>query len=113
MVNNSNRVPVSWKIDIGAQCNIIPLTILKKFDPLKNKKDHFDVLFIVVDSKSVPILELSTSESLNFIKCISVVNVSNEQFLSEFSDHFGERGTLNKTHNIEIKNKVTPVVTPL
>ena len=31
----------------------------------------------------------------------------------EFSDYFGERGTLNKTHNIEIKNKVTPVVTPL
>ena len=88
------------------------MTILKKVDPLKNKKDHFDVLFIVVDSKSVPILGLSASESLNLIKCISAVNVSNEQFLSEFSNCFGERGTFNNTHNIEIKNKVTPVVTP-
>ena len=113
MFNNSNRVSVSKKIDIGAPCNIIPLTILKKFDPLKNKKDHFDVLFIVVDSKSVPILGLSTSENLNLIKCISVVNVSNEQFLSEFSDCFGETRTLNNTHNIEIKNKVTHVVTLL
>ena len=29
----SNRIPVSYKIDSRAQCNIIPLTILKKFDP--------------------------------------------------------------------------------
>ena len=28
----SNRIPVSYKIDSRAQCNIIPLTILKKFD---------------------------------------------------------------------------------
>ena len=89
------------------------MTILKKLDPLQNKRDHFDVLFILVNSKSVPILRLSTSESLNLIKCISVVNVSNEQFLSEVSDCFGERGTLNNIHNIEIKNKVTPAVTPL
>ena len=76
--------------------NVITLTILKKFDPepdlcpvdiklsaynnskipvlgkcslnLKHKKDHFDVLLIVVDSKSVVILGLATSESLNLIK---------------------------------------------
>ena len=92
----SNGIPVSYKIDTGAQCNVIPLTILKKFDPepdlcpvniklsaynnskipvlgkcslnLKHKKDHFDVLLIVVDSKSVVILGLATSESLNLIK---------------------------------------------
>ena len=29
----SNGIPVSYKIDTGAQCNVIPLTILKKFDP--------------------------------------------------------------------------------
>ena len=106
----SNRISVSYKIDTGAQCNVIPLTILKKFDPepdlspvniklssynnfkipvlgkcwltLKHKKDHFDISFIVVDSKSVPILGLATSESLNLIKHISVVNISDEQFLS-------------------------------
>ena len=30
---NSNGIPVSCKIDTGAQCNVFPLTILKKFDP--------------------------------------------------------------------------------
>ena len=52
----------------------------------KHEKDHFDVLFIVVNSKSVSILELATSESLKLIKRISAVNVSDEQFLYKFSD---------------------------
>ena len=29
----SNGIPVSYKIDTGAQCYVIPLRILKKFDP--------------------------------------------------------------------------------
>ena len=28
----SNGIPISYKIDTGARCNVIPLTILKKFD---------------------------------------------------------------------------------
>lgn len=38
----------------------------------------------VVDSKSVPILWLSIIENLNLIKYIFTVNVSYEQFLSDF-----------------------------
>ena len=125
-----NKIPVSHKIDTGAQYNIIPLKILKKFDPepdlcpvniklsaynseisvlgkysltLKYKKEHVDVSFIVVNSKFIPILGLAT---------ISAINVSNEKFLSEFSDYFGEIGTLKNTHHIEIKDNVNPVVTP-
>ena len=117
----SNGIPASYKIATRAQCNVNPWTILKKFDPepnlcpvniklsaynskvpiiekcsltLKHKKDHFDVLFIVVNSKAVAILGLATSENLNLIQCISAVNISDEQFLSEFSDCFGEIGTL-------------------
>ena len=59
----------------------------------------------------MPILRLATSESLNLIKRISTVNVSDEQFLSEFSDCFEEIGTLKNTHHIEIKDNITPVVT--
>ena len=134
-------IPISYKIDTGAQCKVIPLTILKKFDPepdlcpvniklsaynnskipilgecsltLKHKEDHFNVSFIVVDSQSVSILGLATSESLNLIKHISAINVSGEQFLSEFSDCFGETGTLKNAHYIEIKDNVTPVGTPV
>ena len=67
---------------------------------LKHKKDHFDVSFIVVNSKSVPILGLATSECLNLIKRISAINASDEQFFSEFSDCFGEIGTLKNTLHI-------------
>ena len=68
--------------------------------------DH--VSFIVVDSKSVPILGLATSESIILIKCISAVNLlSDKQFLSEFSDCFGEIGTLKNTHHVEVKDNVT------
>ena len=38
----------------------------------------------VVDSKSVPILWLSIIENLNLIKYIFTVNISYEQFLSDF-----------------------------
>ena len=106
-----NGIPVSNKIDTAAQCNVITLAILSKFDPepnlypvnvklstysnskipifgkssltLKHKKDNFDVSFIAVDSKSAPILGLS-SESLNLIKRISTVKVSDEQFFLRF-----------------------------
>ena len=67
------------------------MTILKKFDPehnlcpvsiklptfnnskipiltLTHKKNHFDISFILVDSKSIPILRLSTSDKMYFCK---------------------------------------------
>ena len=69
--------------------------------------------FVVVDPKSVRVLWLAASESLNLIKHISAVIVSDEQFLFEFSNCFGEIGTLKNTHHIEIKENRTPVVTPV
>ena len=56
---------------------------------------------------------IAPSESLSLIKRISAVNVRDEKFLSEFSDCFGEIGTLKNIHNIEIKDNVTPVITPV
>ena len=93
-INNYSKVPARRK------CFLTP----------KNKKDHFDVSLIAVDSKSVFILGLSTSECLNMIKRIYTVNVSGGQSLFEFSDCFGEIETLNNTHHIEIKNNVTLAV---
>ena len=54
---------------------------------------------------------LSTIESLKVIKYISVVNISNKQFLSEFSDCIGEIETPKNIHHIEIKDNVTLVIT--
>ena len=102
------------KIKLSAYNNSKILVLGKCSFTIKHKKGHYcDVSFIVVDSKSVPVLGLATSESLNLIKRISVVNVSNEQFLSEFSDCFGEIKTLKNTHHIEIKDNVTTVVIPV
>ena len=56
---------------------------------------------------------IAPSESLSLIKRISAVNVRDEKFLSEFSDCFGEIETLKNIHNIEIKDNVTPVITPV
>ena len=44
------------------------------------------------------------------IKRIWSAELKENSFLSEFSDCFGEKGILNKSHHIEIK-EVTPVVT--
>ena len=64
----------NYKIPVIGKCSLT----------LKHKKNHFDI-FIVVDSKSVPILVLATSKNINLIKRISAVKVSDEKFLSEFS----------------------------
>ena len=53
-------------------------------------------------------LGLSTSENLNLIKYVSAINASDAQFLSKFSDCFGEIETLKNTHHNEIKDNVTP-----
>ena len=67
----------------------------------------------MVNSKSLSILGLAISESLNLVKHISAVIVSDEQFLSEFLYCSGEIGTLKHTHHIGIKDNVTPVLTPV
>ena len=57
---------------------------------------HFDVSFIVIDSKSVPILGLATSESLNIIKRISAVNITDEQFFVRLFGLFWRNGNSKK-----------------
>ena len=127
------------KIDTGAQCNVVPLKIYQKLNPqpdlhsvklklpaynnseipvigkcsltLEHKNEIFNLSFLVVDTKSVPILGLESWENLKFIKRICSVESKENSFLSEFSDCFEEIGTLNKTHHIEIKENLTPVVT--
>ena len=80
---------------------------------LDHKNNSFKVLFIVVDSDSVPVLGLKASEHLQLIKRICRIETNGEMFFSEFHDCFGEIGTLNTTHHIEVKDNVKPVITPI
>ena len=135
----SNGLPISYKIDTGTQGNIVPLKIYQKFNPqpdlhpvnlklsaynnsnipmiskcsltLEHKNKLFNVSFLVVDTKSVPILALQLCENLKLIKHIYSVKLKENLFLSEFLDCFGEIGTLNKIHHIEIKENFTPFAT--
>ena len=139
-----NGSDVTFKIDTGAQCNVIPKHLLQKFSPkpkikpatiklsayngtsipvsgkcigkLKLKDRTVNVLFIVVDSDSVPILGLNTSVKLNLIKQTYQIS-KNVQFAvpiqEEFSDCFGEIGCLPRVHHIEIRDDVKPVITPV
>ena len=132
---------VAFKIDTGAQCNVIPKHLLQKFSPkpkvkpatikfsayngtsipvsdkcigkLKLKDRTVNVLFIV-DLDSVPILGLNTSEKLNLIKQTYQMS-KNVQFTTsiqeEFSDCFGGIGYLPHVHHVEIRNYVEPVIT--
>ena len=75
---------------------------------LEHKNELFNELsFLVVDIKLIPILGLESRENLKVIKRICSVESKENLLLSEFSDCFGEIGTLNKTHHIEIKENFT------
>ena len=139
-----NGADVVFKIDTGAQCNVIPKHLLQKLSPkpkikpatiklsayngtsipvsgkcigkLKLKDRTVNVLFIVVDSDSVPILGLNTSVKLNLIK--QIYQISNDiqsttPIHEEFSDCFGEIGCLPRVHHIEIRDDVKPVISPV
>ena len=80
---------------------------------LEYKNKLFNVSFLVADTKLVPILGLESCENLKLIKHICGNKSKERSLLSEFLDCFGEIGTLNKTHQIKIKENFTPVVTPV
>ena len=139
-----NGAEVVFKIDTGAQCNIIPKHLLHKLSPkpkikpatiqlsayngtsipvtgkcigkLKLKDRTVNVLFIVVDSDSVPILGLNTSVKLNLIKQIYQISEnipSTTPIHEEFSDCFGEISCLPRIHHIEIRDDVKPLIAPV
>ena len=70
------------------------------------------ITFIVADTNSPPILGLKTSEKLNLIKRVMVVNEDIPEAVKEFSDCFGEMGTLPKVHHIHVDPDIKPVIHP-
>ena len=94
--------------------NISQIPVIGKCSlSLEHKSKLLKVSFLVVDTKSVPILGLELCKNLKLIKCIYSIELKENSLLSEFSDCLWEIGTLNKIHQIEIKENFTPVVTPV
>ena len=124
---SSKGTPISCKIDTGTQCNVISVESLENISckpdlqPVNIKFSayngsnipvfgncsltlaHKNNYFKVLDSESVPILGLKTSEHFQLIKRICRTERNSETFFSEFHDCFGEIGTCNTIHHIEVK----------
>ena len=139
-----NKCSIQFKIDTGAQCNILPESIFLHLQPRPkihsstakitayNGSDmpvkgtfvanveyknnlSVPVMIVIVDTISTPILGLPTSEKLNLIKRVMMVdNVQNcyQDLLTKFSNCFGELGMLPCEYHIMLKDDVKPVVMP-
>ena len=139
-----NKCSIQFKIDTGAQCNILPESIFLHLRPRPkihsstakltayNGSDipvkgtfvanveyknnlSVPVMFVIADTIFTPILGLPTSEKLNLIKRVMVVdNVQNcyQDLLAKFSNCFGELGMLPREYHIMLKDDVKPVDMP-
>ena len=77
-----------------------------------HKRKMVPIMFIVAETDSMAILGLDTCEQLNLVKRIMLVNKENPDIMQEFSDCFGEIGTLPKIHHIHVNPEIKPVVHP-
>ena len=128
-------LPILFKINTGEQCNIVPLKIYQKLNPqhdlhpvnlklsaynnskipvigkcsltLEHKNELFNVSFLVVDTKLVPILGLESCENLKLTKRICSVESKENLFLSEFQIVLGKQGPSIRLTTSKLK-KISP-----
>ena len=141
MVNlNVNSKIVKFKLDTGAQANVIPYKVFKsvkgseKLIPSKTRlvtysgekmhvlgKCKLNVLhkgkieyleFIIVNFSAPCILGLQACEKLNLISRVMSVESSAKSLLKEYNDVFEGIGQLDGYHHIEIDELVPPVIHP-
>ncbi|CAC5389777.1 unnamed protein product [Mytilus coruscus] len=141
MVNlNLNGKNQKFKLETGAQANVIPYKVLKlvkgdtKIIPSKTRLvtysgEKMDVLgkcyinvshkdkiermeFAVVNFNAQCILGLSACEKLNLINRVMSVEKSAESILKENSDLFDGIGELEGYHHIELDKSINPVIHP-
>lgn len=137
-INNNN---IQFKLDTGAQANILPEYLFKQLDccsPLrrttvrlttysgtrlpilgvaqlncKYKDTEITADFYVIPIKNQPaLLGLSTCRALNLIKLVRAITTSNTNILDEYSDLFEGLGELSGEHHIEIDPNIKPVINP-
>ena len=139
----TNNFDVQYKIDSGAQCNVMPMNIFKRLYKegkllpsdatlsaysdtklnvygrcvlsLLHRGKVFKVLFYVVETQQTPLLGLNTSTRLDLIRRVdNVVTASDikSRVLKDYSDVFGEMGTLKRTYHMVMKDDAIPVIAP-
>ena len=138
VILESNGTNINYKLDTGSQVNILPkkeytkLIHKPKLHPakvkltayngtdipvvskcivtLKNGYREYKVLFIVAEMDSVPLLGLNTCKKLNLINCVMTVDCEYSSLINEYSECFGEIGSLSKVHHLTIDGNFSPVI---
>jgi hypothetical protein len=128
--------PVSFKIDTGAEANILSLDIAKKLNAdilpstaglvsytkhritnhgktklrlhSRDQNEDTDVWFELVDDDLCPVLGLKTSVELGIVKRVDTVTT--ESIIDKFSDCFEGVGCLEREHKIRVDPQVRPVI---
>ena len=137
VILESNGTNINYKLDTGSQVNILPkkeytkLIHTPKLHPakvkltsyngtdmpvvckcivtLKNGYQEYKVLFIVAEMDSVPLVGLNTCKKLNLINRLTV-DCEYSSLINEYSDCFGEIGSLSKVHHLTIDGNFSPVI---
>ena len=137
-----NKTLINFKIDSGAETNIIPLCEYRNirnrpklhkprvkltayntsiYIPVEglcilyveNNNKCYPILFIVADIDSQPILGLKTSKQLNLIQ--RIMKIEKEEipnYINKYDDCFGNIGCLGEKYHIAVDETIPPVVNP-
>ena len=137
----TNGTDVIYKIDSGAQVNVMPESIYKTLKQKSESKPtkvkltayngsqipvigqcegkinyrgkNVNLIFIVSSNKSAPILGLDSSVKLKLIqRVMNITQDDSPNFFAEFNDCFGDIGSLPKIYHILVKPEVTPTISP-
>ena len=137
VILESNGNNINYKLDIGSQVNVLPkkeytkLIHKPKLHPakvkltayngtdipvvgkciitLKNGNQEYKVLFLVAEMDSVPLLGLNTYKKLSLINRVMTVDCEYSNLINEYSDCFGEIGSLSKVHHLTIDGNFSPL----
>lgn len=126
---------VQFKIDTGAQVNILPLSIYKKLSNVKLSKTSTSLTsysgdklkvkgkcslylkdknceFFVTDTNQSPLLGFKASNELGLIHVIMTVQADVDDPVKSFPKVFTGLGCLEKPYHIKIDSSVNPVINP-
>ncbi|KAG1650875.1 U6 small nuclear RNA (adenine-(43)-N(6))-methyltransferase [Nymphon striatum] len=125
---------INFKLDTGAQCNVLPLHLIKTMKGVKirnrapklisysgntiktigkadleleYKQKFYIISFIIVQSKFMPVLGLETCLEMNLIKRVNAINAE-----SKYKCLFSGLGCLPGKYKISTDESVPPVVHP-